>query len=132
MPRSIEFGDHELVLRFTGLLAFETLTATFRIPYDAIRSVTTEPFQAPFGTLRIFGTSIPFTDIREGRFIHGSEWYFLSFEHRDKTVTLELANFHHGAHPDPYRFVVIGSDDPAGLQAAIEAARLRAKSPSSA
>jgi hypothetical protein len=132
VPRSIEFGEDELVLRFTGLLHYETLTTTFRIPYSSIRSVTTEPFEAPRGTLRIFGTSIPFTDIREGRFIHGSEWYFLSFEHRDKTVTLELANVHHGTHPDPYRLVVIGSDDPDGLKTAIEAACHRSASPPSA
>jgi hypothetical protein len=126
MPRSIEFGDTELVLRFTGLLHYETITTTFRIPYASIKSVTTDPFVAPEGTVKSFGTSIPFTDIREGRFLHGDEWYFLSFEHRDKTVTMELSNYQHGGHPEPYRAVVIGSDDPSALRDAIEAARHRA------
>ena len=131
MPRTIEFEDRELVVRFTGLVHYATLTEELRIPYTAIRSVSTEAFVPPRGTIRWFGTDVPFTHIREGRFSHGGEWYFLSYEDAHRAITLYLDDFSHGDAKEPLRVVVLGTPDPAGLRDAIDKNRARpAASPS--
>lgn len=129
MPRTIEYGAHELVVRLTGWVRQESLTEELRIPYSTIAEVTTAPFVAPPGTVRDFGVSVPFTDIREGRFRHQGEWYFLSFEHRERAVTLRLRGYHHGDRAEPLTAVVIGSEEPERLRAEIEAHRSAAVPP---
>jgi hypothetical protein len=59
-----------------------------RIPVAAITSVSTDPYQR--NGLRLGGTSIPFTDIRAGRFRRQGLRTFLFFEHRDHVITLDL------------------------------------------
>ncbi len=59
-----------------------------RVPLRAIRSVSTERYGAT--GFRLAGTSIPWTDIRAGRFRRGGRWTFLSFDDRDRVLTLEL------------------------------------------
>jgi hypothetical protein len=124
MPRTIEFEDDDLVVRFTGLVHYATMTEELRIPYRAIRSVSTDRFEPPSGTLRWFGTDVPFTDIREGRFGHGGEWYFFSVEDPRRAVTLTLEGYSpDGAEGKPVRVVVLGVADPASTKAAIDSAR---------
>jgi hypothetical protein len=126
MPRTIEFEDTELVVRFTGLVHYASLTEELRIPFRSIRSVSTEPFEPPKGTLRWFGTDVPFTDIREGRFGHGGEWYFFSVEDRRRAISLFLEGYSpDGAEGKPVRVVVLGTDEPGALKVAIEKARDR-------
>lgn len=121
MPRHVELGSDRLVVHLTGLLHVGALTGRFEIRYADIESVSTEPFRAPPGTLRLVGTSLPFTDIREGRFVHGGEWFFLSYEHSDRTVTLRLHNPDLGG--TRYQLAVLGDDHPRELAAAIEERR---------
>jgi hypothetical protein len=110
MPRAVTFERDHLGLAFSGLVHFGTTTAKFDVPYSRISAVSTEPFRFPRGTLRWGGAWIPFTDIREGHFWHSGEWYFVSFEDRDKTVTLDLKDF--TVHRRSYVKVVIQVDDP--------------------
>ena len=114
MPREVRFESTGLKVKFTGLLHFATTTAEFMVPYAAIRGVSTQFPQLPKGVLRWGGTSVPFTDIREGHFRSGDNWYFLSFEDRKQIVTLHLEGLKVGKRlyrelviqvPDPQRFV---------------------------
>jgi hypothetical protein len=117
VPRQVELGPTSLIVHLTGLLHVGALKGRFEIPYASIESVSSEPFSPPPGTLRLVGTSIPFTDVREGRFLHGSEWYFLSYEHRDQTVTLRLRDPMIGGVRT--RLAVVGAEDPKRLAAEI-------------
>lgn len=123
MPRTVEFGPDRLTVHLTGLVHFAALTTELAIPYSAITEVTTAPFVPPEGTLRWFGVHVPFSGIREGRFSHGGEWYFISVEDPRRAVTLRLAGYSHGDAPEPLAVVVIGAADPERLRAEIEARR---------
>jgi hypothetical protein len=120
VPRTVEFEDDALVIRFTGLVHYATLTEELRIPYRTIASVSPEPFEPPAGTLRWFGTDVPFTDIREGRFGHAGEWYFFSVEDRRRAVTLRLDGVAPGGAAEPLRVVVLGTHDPQALAGTIQ------------
>ncbi len=93
MPRTVELGKDSLRLKFTGLRHFETLTAEFDVPYVRMKSVDTGLFQFPPGIMWREGLSVPFTDIREGHFEFEGKWYFVSFEDREKVVTIYLDGF---------------------------------------
>ena len=84
----------------------------------AIRSVSTDRYGVT--GLRIAGTAIPWTDIRAGRFRRGGLWTFLSFDDRDKVLTLELDRTVPGA---AYDVVAVGVDDPSAVAAEIDAWR---------
>ena len=88
MGRAVDVTGDAVVVRLSGLDAFAALKRTLRIPRQAIRSVSTARYAGD--GLRLGGTSIPFTDIRAGRFRHRGQRAFLSFEHRDRVVTLTL------------------------------------------
>jgi hypothetical protein len=105
-------------VRLTGWAAAAALKRELRVPLGAVRSVST----APFGEtgLRLAGTSIPWTDVRAGRFRRNGRWLFLSFEHRDRVLTLELDRTASGTG---YDVVAVGVDDPKALAATIEARR---------
>jgi hypothetical protein len=106
MARIIDIAGDELRIRLTGLTAVAALKRELRIPLAAIRSASTG---APRKLgVRLGGTEIPFTDIRAGRFRSRGGWSFLSFEHRDRAVTLEL-------NGQRYDRVVVGVDDPDDL-----------------
>jgi hypothetical protein len=118
VPRKVVITDDEVVVRLTGWAAAAALKREVRVPLRALRSVST----ARFGEtgLRLVGTSIPWTDVRAGRFRRSGRWAFLSFEHRDRVLTLELDRTVSGAG---YDVVALGVDDPEALAAAIEARR---------
>ena len=109
MAREVNVGDDAVEVRLTGWTAAAAVKRRLRIPRDAIRAVTTEPYR--HDGLRIAGTGIPFSDYRQGRFRRrGGAWTFLSFEDRAKTVTLELDRARAG-----FDRVVLGVDDPEGF-----------------
>jgi hypothetical protein len=109
MAREVNVGDDAVEVRLTGWTAAAAVKRRLRIPRDAIRSVSTEPYR--HDGLRIAGTGLPFSDYRQGRFRRrGGAWTFLSFEDRAKTVTLELDRARAG-----FDRVVLGVDDPEGF-----------------
>jgi len=110
MGREVVLESDRLILEFSGLKHFETLEARLEIPFDKIRAAATSEFRFPPGTLRLGGTSIPFTDIREGHFEFEGSWYFVSFEDRDRVVTLYLDDYVHGGRK--YAVVAFQTDDP--------------------
>jgi hypothetical protein len=118
MARTVRVDSDAVVVRLTGWTALAALKREVRVPMRAIRSVSTERY----GTtgLRIVGTAIPWTDIRAGRFRRGGRWAFLSFDDRDRVLTLELDRSVTGA---AYDVVAVGVDDPDALAAEIDAWR---------
>jgi hypothetical protein len=124
MARSVELLEDRLVVRLSGMIRVVAATGDFEIPYSAIRSVSAEPFEVSIWKMwKMAGANWPFPEILEGHFRHGGEWYFLSFEDRNKTITLELEGFKMPFAPWPatrgtfgmeptYRCVVLGVDDP--------------------
>lgn len=133
MARSIELLEDRLVVRLSGITRLAAVTGDFEIPCSAIRSVSAEPFEISFWKMwKMAGANFPFPEIFEGHFRHGGEWYFLSFEDRNKTVTLGLEAFKMPFAPWPgtrgtfgieptYRTVVIGVDHPQATASAIAA-----------
>ena len=81
----------------------------------AIRSVSTGRYRAT--GLRIAGSAIPWTDRRAGRFRRAGLWTCLSFEDRDRMVTLELDRSVPGA---AYDIVAAGVDNPERAAAEID------------
>jgi hypothetical protein len=118
MGRTVEVTDDEVVVRLSGAAAFAALKRELRIPRTAIRSVSTARYTG--NGLRLGGTSIPFTDIRGGRFRRDGRRTFLSFEHRDQVVTLLLDRTAAG-----YDVLAVGVDDPDAIATEIESGRGR-------
>jgi hypothetical protein len=118
VAREVVVGVDAVVVRLSGWAALAALKREVRVPLRAVRSVTTAPFGN--GGLRLVGTSIPWTDIRAGRFRRDGRWLFLSFEHRDCVLTLELDRAVPGVD---YDVVSVGVDDPVAVATAIEARR---------
>ena len=118
MGRAIEVTDTEVIVRLTGWTALAALERTLRIPIASITSVSTARYGAD--GLRLGGTSIPFTDIRGGRFRRNGKWAFLSFEDRDRVITLELDR---AQSRGGYDHVAVGVDDPVAVSEEIDARR---------
>ena len=107
MARSVEVAGDEVVVRLGGLTAAAALKRELRIPCAAIVSASAGA-PAKLG-LRTGGTSVPWTDYRQGRFRPGGRKAFCSFEHRERAVTLELDG---KLVPGGWEVVVVGVDDP--------------------
>jgi hypothetical protein len=110
MPREIEITPDEVIVRLIGWTAVAALKRELRIPRSAIRSISTDAYR--HDGLRLGGTSVPFGEYRQGRFRKDGKRTFLSFEERERTVTLELDRAR--ARWDR---VVLGADDPQALAA---------------
>ncbi|HEY7178911.1 MAG TPA: hypothetical protein VH305_07030 [Gaiella sp.] len=108
-------ADAEVVVRLTGLDAFAALKRELRIPIAAIRAVSRARYDGD--GLRVGGTSIPFTEIRAGRFRRGGKRTLVSFEHRDRVLTLTLDRRAAGVG---YDVVAVGVDDPVSLAEQLE------------
>jgi hypothetical protein len=120
LARTFEFRSDAMIVRFTGMTKFAALRGTLRIPYGAIRSMSTKPFAMPSGTIRVGGTAIPFTDYRQGSYWkRGIGWLFVSYEHADQTVTLAVNNVQSGRFD--YSLIVLGVESPEMVAAAIAA-----------
>ena len=101
--------DDVVEVRLTGWTAAAAARRRLRIPRDAIRSVSTEPYRRD--GFRLLGTAFPWSDYRQGYFRRrGGVKTFLSFEERERTVTIELDRARAG-----WDRVVLGVDDPEGL-----------------
>ncbi len=110
MARSVRVEDDEVVVELSGLTAVAALKRELRIPRAAIVSASAGvPEQLGW---RKAGTSVPWTDYKQGRFSPGGRKAFYSFEHRDGAVTLELDG---GLVPGGWERVVVGVDDPEAL-----------------
>ena len=118
MARTVQVTDDAVVVRFTGWTAIAALQREVRVPLRAIRSVSTGRYGAT--GLRLAGTSIPWTDIRAGRFRRDGRWAFLSFDDRNRVLTPELDRTVPGAGFD---VVAVGVHDLAGIAAEIDARR---------
>jgi hypothetical protein len=93
MSRTIEFTDDKLILHLTGLTTAAALKRFVEIPYSAINHVSVEDFKVSLLQFRI-GTSI--ADIREGRFLLGDKWCFISYENHKDVIVLDLNNHEFG------------------------------------
>lgn len=118
MGRSVEVTEDSVVFRLTGWTAIAALKREIVVPLHAIRSVSTERYGKT--GMRLAGTSVPFTDIRDGRFQRDGKRAFLSFDDRDRVLTLELDKTVPGV---AYDVVAVGVDDPGAVASEIEAWR---------
>jgi hypothetical protein len=133
MARTIELLEDRLAVRLSGITRLAAVTSDFEIPYSAIRSVSAEPLEISFWRMwKWAGANWPLPEIMEGHFRHDGKWYFLSFEDRNKTITLELEGFKMPFAPWPgkrgtfgieptYHAVVLGVDNPQETANAIAA-----------
>jgi len=116
MPRTIELGEDALTIRLSGLTSIAAFKRKIVIPYKFIARVETVAPNLQ-SLIRLGGTSIG--DIQEGHFWHGEDWYFLSYEHPDKIISLTLNDYHIGDRL--YKVIVVGVDSPQDTKALIEA-----------
>ena len=118
MARTVEVTGEAVIVRLTGWSAFAALRREVPIPLRGIRRLSTDRYGST--GLRLAGTAIPWTDIRAGRFRRDGRRTFLSFDDRDRVLTLELDRSVPGAG---FEVVAVGVDDPAGLAPEIDAHR---------
>lgn len=116
MPRTIELGEDALTIRLSGLTSIAAFKRKIVIPYKFIAKVDTVAPNLQ-SLIRLGGTSIG--DIQEGHFWHGEDWYFLSYEHPDKVISLTLNDYYIGDRL--YKVIVVGVDNPQDMKALIEA-----------
>jgi hypothetical protein len=89
MGREVHFGQESFILTLRGPVAFFALKQKIEIPYQCVKSVNVNYFDAPLWMLRLPGTAIP-PSIYEGSYKYGDEWYFLSYERRVPLIILRL------------------------------------------
>jgi hypothetical protein len=118
VARTVRVDPDVVVVRLTGWTALAALKREVRVPIWAIRSLSTGRY-GPTG-IRVVGTAVPWTGIRGGRFRLNGRWTFLSFDDRDKVLTLELDRTVPGAG---YDRVAVGVDAPDAVAAEIDARR---------
>lgn len=109
MGRKIHFGEKELTLKLTGLTAYFTLKRKINMPYQMIKSVLVDYFQAPQWMLRMPGTSFSPLNIYEESFKYANEWYFLSYEGRQPFIIIELEGHR------KYKYVIFQIDNPTNV-----------------
>ncbi|HEU0336057.1 MAG TPA: hypothetical protein VFR43_05850 [Gaiellaceae bacterium] len=102
-----------MTVRLTGWTAFAALARELRIRCG--RSGRSRPSYYDRDGLRVGGTSVPFSDIRAGRFRRDGLKTFLFFADRVLAPALDRAV--PGAGSD---LVAVEADDPVGLAAEVE------------
>ena len=118
LARIVHVDPDGVVVRLTGWTALAALKREVRVPMRAIRSISTGRYGATGFPHRRHCD--PWTDLRAGRFRRGGSWTFLSFDDRDRVLTLELDRSVPGA---AYDVVAVGVDDPDTVAAEIDAWR---------
>ncbi len=113
--RRIELQDDNVTIILTGLTMLEALQGRLVIPYANIRRVHPE-LHLPSNLVKLGGTTIGATP--EGHFMGDDGWYFLSFEHQDRVITIELEDFYLGRQM--YHAVAVEVDTPEETAAAIQ------------
>ncbi|WP_141432284.1 hypothetical protein [Bacillus sp. 03113] len=106
MGREVMFDDGGVILKLNGVTGFFALKLKLKMPYNTIKSVYVNHFDAPKWMLRMPGTSISPLNIFEGSFKYADEWYFLSYENRVTLVMIELEGY------EKYIYVFFEIDDP--------------------
>ena len=76
------------------------------MPYQMIKSVLVDYFEAPKWMIRLPGTSIAPLNIYEGSFKYQDEWYFLSFGGRVPLVIIKLDGH------KKYNYVIFQCENP--------------------
>jgi hypothetical protein len=109
LSRTIEFTEDKFVLHLTGLTAVAALKKDVVVPFSSIRGVSVKDYKVSLLKLRM-GTSI--ADIREGRFLIGRRWCFISYENHKNVIVLELADHVFGK-------VVFQTENPEEIKARI-------------
>ncbi len=104
-------------MRLGGWDAVWALKRELRIPLDAIVSVRVGRFDGE--GWRVGGTSVPFTEVRAGRFRKDGRREFVSFGRRDPVLVLD-GDRSRGA---PYDVVAIEVPAPEDVATVIENAR---------
>jgi len=112
VPRRVEITDDAVVVKLSGRTAAAAVSRGLRIPREAIREVSTAPWHED--GWRVAGKAVPWTDYRQGRFRRNGRRQFLSFEHRDRVLRLDVDRAAVG-----YDVVVVGVDDPQTYAAAL-------------
>ena len=108
-----------VVVRLGGWDAIWALKRELRIPLDAVVAVHVGRFDGE--GWRLAGTSIPFTEIRAGRFRKDGRRQFVSFGSRNPVLVVQ-ADRSRGA---PYDVVAIEVPDAERVAVVIEDARSR-------
>ena len=90
MGKEILFDNEGVILKLNGVTGLLALKLKLKMPYNTIKSVYVDYFDAPQWMLRMPGTSIFSLNIFEGSFKYADEWYFLSYENRVPLVMIEL------------------------------------------
>ncbi|MDD9268050.1 hypothetical protein ACFPES_13510 [Paenibacillus sp. GCM10023248] len=109
MARNIEFTKDSLILHLSGLTSAAALKREVDIPYSQIKLATVDDYKLSMFRFRV-GTSI--ADIREGRFLIGDRWCFVSYENHQDVVILELEGHEFGK-------VIFQIDEPHAVLATI-------------
>ena len=68
MGRQVKFGEQELTLNLTGLTGYFAFKRKVRMPYNLIKSILVDYFDAPKWMMRMPGTSISPLNIHEGSY----------------------------------------------------------------
>ncbi|MBY7130264.1 hypothetical protein ILS68_22030 [Bacillus sp. 8YEL33] len=106
MGREVLFDNQSVILKLSGVTGFFALKLKLEIPYNTIKNVYLNHFDAPQWMPRMPGTSISGLNIFEGSFKYADEWYFLSYENRVPLVMIELEGH------EKYKYVYFEINDP--------------------
>jgi hypothetical protein len=113
--RTVSLGDSELEIVLTGLIKVGALQGKIAVPYADIVSVD-DYLSVPQHLMRLAGISMG--PIEEGHFIAGGFWYFLSYEHPDHVVTINLKGYRIGR--SSYQAIALEAEHPADMKKMIE------------
>ncbi len=106
MGKEILFDNEDVILKLNGITGLLALKLKLKMPYNTIKNVYVDYFDAPQWMLRMPGTSISSLNIIEGSFKYADEWYFLSYENRVPLVMIELEGH------EKYKYVFFEINDP--------------------
>jgi len=109
MAREVQFDDENVILKLSGVNAISALKLNLKMPFETIKSVYVDSFDAPRWMLRMPGTSISALNIFEGSFKYANKWYFLSYEKKVSLVIIELDGH------ERYDYVIFEIDKPTNI-----------------
>jgi len=116
--RRVELKDTHLEITLSGITMLEALQGRLIVPYVNIVDVHPQ-LRVPDNLLRVGGTALGL--VHEGHFVGANGWYFLSYEHFDRVITLDLNDFHLGRQI--YHGIAIEVDDPETMCQSLNARR---------
>lgn len=113
MTLNVELGEGTLEIRARDLVHFDEAEAHLSIPYEAIRQVRVASYTPPAGTFALGNRQVAYAEVTAGHYRRGQAWTFVAYDHADKTLTLDLADFDFALRP--YERMVLEVDDPQAL-----------------